>query len=85
VSAICISPNKYTKTLVKKNVPFFGDSPKQNVASALEKGDISEFDILDLLYYKGVESFKSIMPSIQMTMLIGFIDIMTAIMTLPGL
>ena len=63
---------------------FFGEKPKQNVPSPLEKGDHPELDTSELLDSQGITIYQSLIGSLQWAVSIGRFDIHTAVMTLSG-
>jgi hypothetical protein len=81
---LCISPVKYIEKLVKTFERMFGSPPKQNVSSPLEKGDNPELDTSDLLDFKGIEMYQSMIGALQWCISIGRLDITTAVMTMSG-
>jgi hypothetical protein len=81
---LCISPVKYIEKLVKNFERMFGSPPKQNVSSPLEKGDNPELDTSDLLDFKGIEMYQSMIGALQWCISIGRLDITTAVMTMSG-
>ena len=50
---------------------MFGESPKQNVTSPLEKGDHPETDTSDLLDEDDVKKYQSLIGSYQWAVSIG--------------
>jgi hypothetical protein len=81
---LCISPLKYIEKLVKTFEQMFGESPKQTVTSPLEKGDNPELDTSELLDFKGIEMYQSMIGALQWVVTIGRLDITTAVMTMSG-
>jgi hypothetical protein len=63
---------------------MFGESPKQTVTSPLEKGDNPELDTSELLDFKGIEMYQSMIGALQWVVTIGRLDITTAVMTMSG-
>ena len=63
---------------------MFGEAPKTNVRSPIEKGDHPELDTNDLLDADGIQKYQSIIGSLQWAISIGRIDITTAVMTLSS-
>jgi Reverse transcriptase (RNA-dependent DNA polymerase) len=46
---LCISPTKYIEKMMDTHKKFFGENPKQNVTSPLERGDHPELDASEFL------------------------------------
>jgi hypothetical protein len=63
---------------------MFGESPKQNVTSPLEKGDHPELDTLELLDLQGISMYQSLIGALQWVITIGRFDVITAVKTLSG-
>jgi hypothetical protein len=83
-STLCISPLKYIEKLVKTYEQMFGEAPKQIVTSPLEKGDNPDLDTSELLDFKGIEMYQSMIGALQWVVTIGRLDITTAVMTMSG-
>ena len=81
---LCIAPVKYIEKMIGSYRQMFGESPKQNVTSPLEKGDHPETDTSDLLDEDDVKKYQSLIGSYQWAVSIGRIDITTAVMTLSS-
>jgi hypothetical protein len=63
---------------------IFGQQPKQNVSSPLEKGYHPETDSSNLLDAKGIQMHQSMIGALQWMVTIGQLDITTAVMTMSG-
>jgi hypothetical protein len=63
---------------------MFGEQPKQNVTSPLEKGDHPELDTSELLDSQGISMYQSLIGALQWVITIGRFDVHTAVMTLSG-
>jgi hypothetical protein len=63
---------------------MFGEQPKQNVTSPLEKGDHPELDTSELLDSQGISMYQSLIGALQWVISIGRFDVHTAVMTLSG-
>jgi hypothetical protein len=63
---------------------MFGEKPKMNVTSPLEKGDHPEIDTSELLEPKQIQMYQSLVGSMQWAVSLGRLDIATAVMTLSG-
>jgi hypothetical protein len=83
-NTMCVSPVKYIEKLTKNYERLFGDLPKQNVSSPLEKGANPELDTSELLDFQGIETYQSMIGALQWTVTIGRLDITTAVMTMSG-
>jgi hypothetical protein len=81
---LCISPLKYIDKLVKNYEKLFGELPKKNCTSPLEKGDHPELDTSELLEPKDIVTYQSMIGALQWAVSIGRFDITTAVMTLSG-
>ena len=83
-NTLCISPVKYIDKLIKNYEKLFGEKPKQNCLSPLDKGDHPELDNSDLLDGKGIALYQSLIGALQWVVTIGRFDVITAVMTLSG-
>jgi hypothetical protein len=63
---------------------MFGEKPRLNVYSPLEKGDHPETDDSKILDERGTQQYQSIIGSLQWSISLGRLDICTAVMTLSG-
>jgi hypothetical protein len=63
---------------------MFGEKPRQNVYSPLEKGDHPEIDDSPLLESDDVTKYQSIIGSLQWTISLGRFDVGTAVMTMSS-
>ena len=81
---LCISSAKFIDKLICTYEKFFGEKPKQNVTSPLEKGDHPELDTSELLDSQGITIYQSLIGSLQWAVSIGRFDIHTAVMTMSG-
>ena len=63
---------------------LFGNKPKTNVTSPLEKGDHPELDDSELLDEEGISKYQSLIGSLQWAISLGRFDIMTAVMTMSS-
>jgi hypothetical protein len=55
-NTLCLSSTKYVEKMIKNYERIFGEPPKQNVSSALEKGDHPELDTSEFLDEKGIKT-----------------------------
>jgi hypothetical protein len=83
-NTLCISPLKYIEKMVATYERMFGEQPKQNVTSPLEKGDHPELDTSELLDSQGISMYQSLIGALQWVISIGRFDVHTAVMTLSG-
>jgi hypothetical protein len=83
-NTLCISPLKYIEKMVASYERMFGEQPKQNVTSPLEKGDHPELDTSELLDSQGISMYQSLIGALQWVITIGRFDVHTAVMTLSG-
>jgi len=79
-----MSPRKYIEKLLGTYECIFGSKPKQNVTSPLEKGDHPELGTSDELDTSGIKNYQSLIGTLQWSVLLGRIDITTAVMTMSG-
>jgi hypothetical protein len=81
---LCITPLKYIEKMINHYEKIFGESPRQNVSSPLEKGDHPELNTSELLDSQGIAIFQSLIGALQWVITIGRFDVQTAVMTLSG-
>jgi hypothetical protein len=81
---LCMAPRKYIDKMIDGYKHMFGESPKQNMLSPLEKGDHPELDDSELLGPKGTQQFQSLIGSMQWAITLGRVDIATAVMSLSS-
>ena len=81
---LCMAPRKYIEKMIANYERLFGQLPKQNVHSPLEKGDHPEMDESELLDLEGIKLYQSLIGALQWVITIGRFDVMTAVMTLSG-
>jgi hypothetical protein len=81
---LCIAPRQYIEKMLATYEQLFGQPPKQNVTSPIEKGDHPELDESELLDSDGVTKFQSLIGALQWVISIGRFDVMTAVVTLSG-
>ena len=79
-----MAPRKFVDKLSLSYERHFGEKPKQNYGSPLEKGDHPELDISDILSVDQVKIYQSLISSLQWAVSIGCLDITTAVMTMSG-
>jgi hypothetical protein len=83
-STLCLSSTKYIEKLMMSYKRMFGQQPKQNVSSPIEKGDHPETDSTELLDTIGIQMYQSMIGALQWMVTIGRLDITTAVMTMSG-
>lgn len=83
-NTLCLSSTKYIEKVMKNYERMFGELPKQNVTSPLEKGDHPEIDTSELLDAKGIQMYQSMIGALQWMVTIGRFDIITPVMTMSG-
>jgi hypothetical protein len=64
-STLCLSSIKYIQKLMMNCEQMFGQQPKQNVSSPLEKGDHPETNSSNLLDTKGIQFYQSMIGALQ--------------------
>jgi hypothetical protein len=84
-NTLCLSSIKYIEKLVMNYEQMFGQQPKQNVSSPLEKGYHPEINSSNLLDAKGNQMYQSMIGALQWIVTIGRLDITTDVMTMSGL
>jgi hypothetical protein len=63
---------------------MFGEPPKHNVSSPLEKGDHPELDTSEFLDKMGIKTSQSMIGALQWMVTIGRFDILTAVTTMSS-
>ena len=81
---LSMAPRKYVERLIDNYTQIFGEKPRMNVYSPLEKGDHPELDTSEFLDAEGTEQYQSIIGSLQWAITLGRFDIATAVMTMSG-
>jgi len=81
---LCMAPRKYIEQLVASYERMFGEKPKTNVYSPLEKGDHPELDVSELLDSTGITQYQSLIGSLQWAISLGRFDIATAVITMSS-
>ena len=79
-----MAPKKYIEKMVKAYERLFGEKPRQNFSSPLEKNDHPELDMSDLLDTDGIKKYQSMVGAMQWAVSIGRLDITTAVMTMSS-
>jgi hypothetical protein len=83
-NTLCLSSIKYIEKLVMNYEQMFGQQPKKNLSSPLEKGDHPETNSSNLLDAKGIQMYQTMIGTLQWMVTIGGLDITTAVMTMSG-
>jgi hypothetical protein len=83
-NTLFLSSIKYIEKLMMNYEQMFGQQPKQNVLSPLEKGDHPETDSSKLLDSQGIQMYQSMIGALQWMVTIGRLDITTAVTTMSG-
>jgi hypothetical protein len=81
---LCIAPRKYIEKMISSYERMFGQAPKQNVSSPIEKGDHPELDETNILDDDGIKKYQSLIGALQWVITIGRFDVNTSVMTLSG-
>jgi hypothetical protein len=63
---------------------MFGEPPKQNVFSPLEKGEHTELDTSAFLDEKGIKTYQSMIGALQWMITIGRFDILMAVKSMSS-
>ncbi len=80
VELLCMAPKKYIEKIVSNYEMMFGEKPKLNMSSPLEKGDHPEVDTSELLDPQGTQQYQSLIGSLQWAVSLGRLDIATTVM-----
>jgi hypothetical protein len=83
-NTLCLLPIKCIEKLMMNYEKMFGQQPKQNVLSLLERIYHPETNSSNLLDAKGIQMYQSIIGALQWMVTIGQLDITTAVMTTSG-
>jgi hypothetical protein len=62
---LCMHPKKYIDKMIDGYECMFGEKPRMNVYSPLEKGDHPEVDTSELLEPKKIQMYQSLVGSMQ--------------------
>jgi hypothetical protein len=81
---LCMAPRKYIEKMLGNYERMFGEKPKLNIYSPLEKGDHLETDDSEFLDEHGTQQYQSIIGSLQWSISLRRLDICTAVMTLSS-
>ena len=84
LGVLCFSPKKYIDKMVDGYLSMFGNKPKGNVTSPLEKGDHPELDNSQLLDEDGIAKYQSLIGSLQWSISLGRFDVQTAVMSMSS-
>jgi hypothetical protein len=79
-----LSLTQYVEKLIKNYERMFGEPPKQNMSSPLEKGDHPELDTSEFLDAKGIKTYQTMIGALQWMVIIGRFDILTAVMSMSS-
>ena len=77
-----MSPKSYVQKAIANYFATFGEMPKVNVWSPLEKGDHPELDTSEELDIENIKLYQSLIGMLQWLVSLGLLDIATAVMTL---
>ncbi len=81
---LCLKPEKYIEKMLDNYKRLFGENPKTNVTSPIEKGDHPELDDSELLDDKATTMYQSLLGALQWVISIGRFDVHTSVMMLPS-
>ena len=81
---LCMSPLTHIERMESQCISLFGESPKQNIQSPLERNDHPELDESPPLDADGVAKHQSLIGSMQWAISLGRFDIATAVMTMSS-
>ena len=81
---LSMAPRKYIDHLIAGYEHMFGEKPRMNCYSPLEKGDHPELDDSELLDATGTQHYLSLIGMLQWSISIGQLDIATAVMTMSS-
>jgi hypothetical protein len=79
-----MAPKRYIDKIVSNYEMMFGERPKHNVFSPLEKGNHPEVDTTELLHEQGTQQYQSLVGSLQWAVSLGRLDAATAVMALSS-
>ena len=79
---LCMTPRTYIHKAIENYFRLFGEYPRNNVWSPLERGDHPELDLSEELDLDGIKTYQSLLGALQWAITIGRLDIATAVMTL---
>jgi len=79
-----IAPRKYIEKILGTYERMFGEAPRQNLASPIEKGDHPEMDSSEFLECNDIQKYMSLIGALQWVVTIGRFDVHTAVMTLSS-
>jgi hypothetical protein len=83
-NTLCMAPQKYIDKMIQNYERMFGEKPRTNAYSPLEKGDHPELDDPEFLEPDDVTKYQSIVGSLQWAISLGRLDVATAVMPLSG-
>jgi hypothetical protein len=78
-----ISAKRYVDKMIDTYVQRYGDKPRK-ASSPLEQNDHPEMDDSPFLRQDETRQFQSLIGAMQWAVLIGRLDIVTAVMSLPA-
>ncbi|MEC8171189.1 MAG: reverse transcriptase domain-containing protein, partial [Candidatus Thermoplasmatota archaeon] len=81
---LCMHPRKYIERMTDNYERIFGEKPKTNIRSPLEKGDHPECDTSELLGPEGTTHYQSLIGQFQWAISLGRLDVATAVMTMSS-
>ena len=81
---LCMMPKKCIERVCDGYERMFGEKPSTRCHSPLEANDHPELDASELLDEKGIQSYQSLVGSLQWAVSLGRFDIATATMTLSS-
>ena len=84
LGVLCFSPKRFIDKMLEGYKTLFGNKPKTNVTSPLEKGDHPELNNSELLDEEGISKYQSLIGSLQWAISLGRFNIMTAVMTMSS-
>ena len=68
---LSMAPKKYIERMVGSYERMFGEKPKDNMYSPLEKGDHLELDTSKIFDEQGIQNYQSLIGSLQWAILLG--------------
>jgi hypothetical protein len=81
---LCMAPRKYIEKMMETYQRMFGEKPSARYHAPIEPGDHPELDTSELLDAEGIQTYQSLIGTLQWVVSIGRFDVQTAVMTLSS-
>jgi hypothetical protein len=79
-----MAPRKYIEKMMETYQRMFGEKPSARYHAPIEPGDHPELDTSELLDAEGIQTYQSLIGTLQWVVSIGRFDVQTAVMTLSS-